>query len=163
MYFSTGNFDGSLNSIPQAVFGYIGGLTSNAQQQINNVSSYAISVSGNLYDTNAIAISVLVEVKTFVATLGFLYVVNEAGQGVLSTVPQADNQSNILCQTLTAYTDVTSGNMMSSKSLNVTDTVTAQTVNCQYSDINVSLSTNRIYSASSIYSQGTVNASYVFN
>ena len=61
LYFNTGNFDGSLNSIPQAVFGYIGGLTSNAQQQINNVSSYAISVSSNLYNTNAIAISSLVE------------------------------------------------------------------------------------------------------
>ena len=61
----------------------------------------------------------LIEVNTVVASFGLAYRVNQAGQGVLSALPQETNQSDIVCNTLTAhmYISVTGDNVMSTRIL----------------------------------------------
>ena len=63
-----------------------------------------------------------------------------------------------MCNTLTPFSDVTSINTMSSRSLDVTDTVAAQTVNTQYADVNVSMSANRLYTAGDIFCRAMINS-----
>ena len=52
-----------------------------------------------------------------------------------------------MCTTLTAYTNVTSDNTMSTR-----------TLNSQYADINESLGAKRLYTHGNIYSQAMINA-----
>ena len=49
---------------------------------------YNYTTNSSLYDTNAIAISALTEVNVLLATLRLMYAVNEASQGVLSSLPR---------------------------------------------------------------------------
>ena len=92
-------------------------------------------------------LSLCFHTNTIVASLGLAYAVNQAGQGVLSALPQDTNQSDIVCNTLTAYSSITSDNIMSTR-----------TLNSNYGDIRVSWSANRLYTHCNIYSQAVINA-----
>jgi len=114
--------------------------------------------NSSLASTTGVAISALAEVNLLILTLGLKAYTDAMGNVTSVEYDQENpNQSDIYCNTLTAYDDITSNNTLHSKSLDVTETATADTFNSRYGTINTSLSTNRIYSGN-IYSQGVVNA-----
>ena len=96
---------------------------------------------------NVKAIAASVEINTLIASLGLAFIVDQYGQEVLSALHQETNQSDIVCNMLKAYTSVSSDNTMSSIILN-----------SHYADVSVSLSANRLYTNSHIYSKGMINA-----
>ena len=77
----------------------------NLSQSVRDTKALLTRTNSSLHNTNAIAISALTEVNVLLASLGLAYAVNEAGQGVLSSLPQETNQSDIVCNTLRAFTD----------------------------------------------------------
>ena len=58
----------------------------NIQKQVDDANHYSSSGSQNLYSTNAIAISFLVEVNTFALTLGIMFLAGE-GRAITATSP----------------------------------------------------------------------------
>ena len=116
-----------------------------------NLSNYAGNVSTRLYDTNAIAIASLAEVNVLAATLAINFVLDELGNPIGGTFNQDNNNTDIMCRSLTAYTSITSEGTINGNSATITNGVGCYTLNSHYIENSVSLSSGRMYCANDLH------------
>ena len=91
-----------------------------------------------------------------------VFAVNEAGQATYAAFDQEDaNQTDIVCNTLTACSHVSCNNSTRTKTLSVTATATAAIINCAFCAASTSLQTN-LFNCNDVYSAGTITLSNGF-
>ena len=84
-------------------------------------------------------------------TLGLVFRVDQLGNTIAHFNDQNSNNADIVCNTVTAYTEITSDGSINGNNCTITNTLGCYTLNSNFVENSVSLSSGRIYTGTDLH------------